>query len=791
MDSNSLQTRQNLHPNKSRNQYKLTLEARHSISIEASNKIRSSLSPRIFVPRLPISCHSTKSKYFPKELTFKNFKSQNSKNFNISNSNFNKNLENTQKCQNRIRLADADLLQKLKGKYTNKSNLKANSKIMEHKLNGPKRKRNKLEEKKKIVKKLKRRRKMESKEMNLPQNDKNEEIKKCDNFKIIDEANPTDNVTYLTDGDIIFMEDIESMTLNDDKVKNVERIQYKAERNSDQNSRESEILKSSKCLEINNENLVLHLDAHNSLEPSKDFYESNSNSVEGSKKSPVKSYEEFGGKLYQILKENSQQSSIESSSKTSAKQHLGTHKTPKKSEAKQEPNTTLQKSQFNASKNLNSGQLKESPLNIKRTLEKSPKESPQKSPKSRKIFLSQPEIAALDKDSLQNVSFENLLNTVTTSINDFKDFVKSSISQIYDCSSIDQQINEDLINLENNVETFSKYLLKTHKELEEMDRKTANCLVYLNDRYKRNPIICCQNSSSLEPLETDETLTILIEVHKMPIKKITFKKSEILNTKSQQNLVNNKNSAGTIVSQNEQLPNYNPNVKQKFFDTTIISNIKLPSSQVKEKQMQKPKNIRRKITPRKSKEEEIEKYQKLNFWKDNDGQNQDILTTITAPLQNPLRSHRFKKQPELKTSPTSQHDSVLPTNSYKCSQGNCGPQYSPSIPYRYTPQVPNYNTNYTNSNTIYSTPFNPQSQALYFSARNSLQHHGTELYRNIDYQKYPQNPHQSTYYYSYPMTYNSIFVDYLSNQFVVPNEFVNKNSYQESHSSREMQRPND
>lgn len=108
-----------------------------------------------------------------------------------------------------------------------------------------------------------------------------------------------------------------------------------------------------------------------------------------------------------------------------------------------------------------------------------------KSLRNHKQFLTEEDLMTLTRESLYKMPLENFLYTASTVVSDFQDAVKSSISQIYDCSNTDQNINQDLHNLENCVETFSKFLLQTYSELEQMDWETSNSMDYLHHKVMR------------------------------------------------------------------------------------------------------------------------------------------------------------------------------------------------------------------------------------------------------------------------------------------------------------------
>lgn len=108
-----------------------------------------------------------------------------------------------------------------------------------------------------------------------------------------------------------------------------------------------------------------------------------------------------------------------------------------------------------------------------------------KSLRNHKQFLTEEDLMTLTRESLYNMPLENFLYTASTVVSDFQNAVKSSISQIYDCSNTDQNINQDLHNLENCVEIFSKFLLQTYSELEQMDWETSKSMDYLHHKVMR------------------------------------------------------------------------------------------------------------------------------------------------------------------------------------------------------------------------------------------------------------------------------------------------------------------
>ncbi|XP_065361708.1 uncharacterized protein LOC135955291 isoform X2 [Calliphora vicina] len=90
------------------------------------------------------------------------------------------------------------------------------------------------------------------------------------------------------------------------------------------------------------------------------------------------------------------------------------------------------------------------------------------------------------ENPLLYLPIDSYLNRATTAVADFQNTVKSSMSQIYESSPIDKAIHNDLISLDNCVESFSKYLLQSYNDMELMDAKTNNCVAYLKSQNMKN-----------------------------------------------------------------------------------------------------------------------------------------------------------------------------------------------------------------------------------------------------------------------------------------------------------------
>lgn len=367
--------------------------------------------------------------------------------------------------------------------------------------------------------------------------------------------------------------------------------------------------------------------------------------------------------------------------------------------------------------------------------------------------------------------------------------------------------------------------------------------------------------TSNNPNEMPETITILIEAYKMPPKTITFKMTDIL--KATFNSDKDQNSKELLSkANNDQVPNTNLNHKSKNMDFEIISNVKLPNIDFKEKQeavvldirnsinretaktknfrdkiensdVKKfqesqytiPKCIRRKITPKKSHQNCIIQNQMQSNNNENEKRSpQEINQKLAAKSPNPLRLHRFHKHHKSKENQaitnsistqiltrypnyfSSSHNPQLPLHHkiYKphAQYPNCH-FHETSSPSRFNSvpiETSNHGTNYLNNN-LNHTNYN---YSLYQSARKSLEFQGFTEYHNLDYQNYPwhryyQNSYSNNYYTTthndHPNTYNSIFVDYVSNSCARSNflDIGNPISYsnQNTFTEREFQRPND
>ncbi|XP_037819976.1 uncharacterized protein LOC119609312 isoform X2 [Lucilia sericata] len=203
----------------------LILEARHSRCIEASNKIRSKLSPRLFMPRAPIYRYTNKTQHCTKELKSKFFKSQNFKTIN-TNTDFAKDSTTQKRCQ-RIQNSE-NFVKRSRGKHRKRSyrdqNYKAMDNITDHSFKKPKQadlKRSKESKTdKNAAKRLRKQQGLTKSNCNAVKAQKSitnskafnkkskEDVKgKWDNLKVIGNANSTDNTRYMTDGEIVFIRD--------------------------------------------------------------------------------------------------------------------------------------------------------------------------------------------------------------------------------------------------------------------------------------------------------------------------------------------------------------------------------------------------------------------------------------------------------------------------------------------------------------------------------------------------------------------------------------------------------
>lgn len=148
------------------------------------------------------------------------YRNQNSIN-NQANSEYNKEHKSLKKCQTQI---SENLLKGLRGKYTKRtkrdqkqSSHKMENEVENNKLKCSKKKLNKQDEKKKRkcgLSKKERKRKQKtktksvlSKELSFQEKSKVEDSRSWENLKVIAKENPSDNVRFLTDGEIIFIDD--------------------------------------------------------------------------------------------------------------------------------------------------------------------------------------------------------------------------------------------------------------------------------------------------------------------------------------------------------------------------------------------------------------------------------------------------------------------------------------------------------------------------------------------------------------------------------------------------------
>lgn len=151
--------------------------------------------------------------------------------------------------------------------------------------------------------------------------------------------------------------------------------------------------------------------------------------------------------IYNLKKETFPNTSEQNSSKT------------KDTQAETKPCNTPTSIYKETAQNFYNQQLKETNSYKSYPKESHSYHSSPKSLRNHKQFLTEEDLMTLTRESLYNMPLENFLYTASTVVSDFQDAVKSSISQIYDCSNTDQNINQDLHNLESCVETFSKFLL--------------------------------------------------------------------------------------------------------------------------------------------------------------------------------------------------------------------------------------------------------------------------------------------------------------------------------------------
>ena len=67
----------------------------------------------------------------------------------------------------------------------------------------------------------------------------------------------------------------------------------------------------------------------------------------------------------------------------------------------------------------------------------------------------------------------------STLVPEFQNIVRDTMSHLNTTSGQDLEINEDLINIENSIDEFSKYLLTTFKNIEEMEKQIEQDIVYI------------------------------------------------------------------------------------------------------------------------------------------------------------------------------------------------------------------------------------------------------------------------------------------------------------------------
>ncbi|TMW48306.1 hypothetical protein DOY81_006615 [Sarcophaga bullata] len=194
----------------------------------------------------------------------------------------------------------------------------------------------------------------------------------------------------------------------------------------------------------------------------------------------------------------------------------------------------------------------------------------------------------------------------STLVPEFQNIVRDTMSHLHTTSGQDLQINEDLISIENSVDEFFKYLLTTFKNIDEMEEQLKQDIVYINSgEFKKitsntkrsHPVetivtpksstIGCDTGSEIKNSTKDkkpeEIITILIQADQMPTKTITFKKSEIIiPTTGTEALIETEINLLTpppevIADETTQSIKDTTNLKSRKSDVTIISNIELPS----------------------------------------------------------------------------------------------------------------------------------------------------------------------------------------------------------------------
>ncbi|XP_037827588.1 uncharacterized protein LOC119615651 [Lucilia sericata] len=453
MDTNALQ--ESMQINREPRRKELILEARHSRCIEASNKIRSKLSPRLFMPRAPIY------------------------------------------------------------RYTNKLNITL-PKIPQ---------RRKVKAQKSIT---------NSKAFNKKSK---EDVKgKWDNLKVIGNANSTDNTRYMTDGEIVFIRDKDQGNMEHySRVENKKTVKTSGTYNFGSSNQVQSKYYDLNCQRTADENQTKDcrhcksLYDKNSIQTTSinnpDF--SNNNSENSLKSSVPRS--EYNCQKSNISREQTPKESIttitdlhkENSKESNSEMipnYLRLQDNAKEYQAVEhyreyiECGTGHNNRQIITKINYKLILKHYSRPRYKPTTETAPILKPSKPITIFKPYLTNPEneqtssesltipntssttltssqnnlpspetTSTLDNSLLQ-LPLNSYLNRASSAVADFQDTVHAAMSSIYDCSLTDKNIHEDLVNLENSVDSFNKFLLQSYNDMEIMDLKTSNCLEYLNSK---------------------------------------------------------------------------------------------------------------------------------------------------------------------------------------------------------------------------------------------------------------------------------------------------------------------
>ncbi|KNC27846.1 hypothetical protein FF38_03430 [Lucilia cuprina] len=685
MDTNALQ--ESMQINREPRRKELILEARHSRCIEASNKIRSNLSPRLFMPRAPIYRYTTKTQHCPKELKSKFFKSHNLTTIN-RNTDFAKDSKTQKKCQ-QIQNSE-NFLKRSRGKPGKRSQRESMENITEHSFKRPKQADPTRSKESKACKNttnhLRKQKDLTKSNCNLAKAKKSltnckafnkkskENIKdKWTNLKVIANENSTDNTRYLTDGEIVSLRDNDRGNMEHYcRVENNKTIKTTGTYNFETlwSSQEQ-----SKSFDVNCQRTA---DENQSKFQTKDY---GNNNCENSLKSSVQRSEynyqqrdtsreqnstEASIKITNLHTENQSNSGQESSAENfqnylrlhdNAKEYnieRGTdHNQPNDQQSStalmpllnsttiriHKPYLTYNKCNFEGpipvlcirnlpsiTQTFNNSQSGKEPFIVKlqtnpeilqptlqqTTTETVPILKPPKPATIFKPYLLNPEnkqtssesptltntsstssttltstqsnltSSETTSNSLLQLPLSSYLNRATAAVSDFQDTVHASMSSIYDCSLTDRNIHEDLINLENSVDSFNKFLLQSYNDMQLMDLKTTNCLEYLNsknlNRTLQDQHLRSQDTSLNKPptnsTDPRDTVTILIEADTMPTKTITFKKSDIICPTT------NFKDIERSCSQDIPVPDNSNKLKRKNSDVSIVSNIKLTSNEI-------------------------------------------------------------------------------------------------------------------------------------------------------------------------------------------------------------------